>query len=350
MNVHNVHSREIAAPPEPVGALLDSLGSEDDRLWPVDRWPTTPLELDGPLAVGTHGRQGQIRQVVEEYEPGRRLVFRFAPGLGLVGTHRLEVKPLGTDRTRLTHTLECRVEPKMIALYPILIRQHNALVEDLLDQAELTTTGRVARPAHWPASVCIANAVELRVLRSLGKLPPANSAREPVLSARMDRAARIGGVLVPATLFALAALHAAWALGWRWPGGSDREFAKRVLSRAERERLAALRGTELPPTPAVWATAAALLTAGATVRGAGTGTPSRALRLATWGVSGVFLARGVLFIPADLASGLDEPYKRLDLTIYSPLCLALGAGTAIVARRAGTAANSTQNADGRRPM
>lgn len=86
-----------------MGALLDGLVSAEDRLWPSERWPTMPFVLDGPLAVGTAGRMGiiresQIHQVVEEYEPGRRLVFRFAPGLGLAGTHCLEVAPLGPDR------------------------------------------------------------------------------------------------------------------------------------------------------------------------------------------------------------------------------------------------------------
>jgi hypothetical protein len=132
--------------------------------------------LEGPLAAGTTGYQGiipqtQVRQSVAEYLPGRRLVFRFAPGLGLVGTHTFEVEPLGRDRTRLTHALECRVEPKMIPIYPVLIRQHDALVEDILDRAELATTGRVVRPARWPASVRLANAVELWLARRLGLLP-----------------------------------------------------------------------------------------------------------------------------------------------------------------------------------
>ena len=104
----------------------------------------------------------QMRQRVEEYEPGRRLVFRFSPGLGVVGTHRFEVEPLGAERTRLVHTLDCRVEPRMLLVYPIFIRQHDALVEDLLDRAELATAGRVAHPARWPASVRLANAIELQ--------------------------------------------------------------------------------------------------------------------------------------------------------------------------------------------
>ena len=52
--------------------------------------------------------------------------------------------------------------------YPIFIRQHDALVEDLLDRAELATTGRVAHPARWPASVRLANAIELLLLVQAG--------------------------------------------------------------------------------------------------------------------------------------------------------------------------------------
>ena len=181
MNVRSVHSRELAVPADRLGALLDRLGSPDDALWPSERWPTTPFVLEGPLAVGTTARHGLIRetridQVVEEYEPGRRVVFRFAPGLGLVGTHRFEVEPLAPSRARLTHTLECRVEPKMIPLYPIVIRQHDALLEDILDRAELVTTGAPARPARWPVLVRLVNALELWVARRRGLLPAATPA------------------------------------------------------------------------------------------------------------------------------------------------------------------------------
>ncbi|MCP9489208.1 MAG: hypothetical protein MSC31_04970 [Solirubrobacteraceae bacterium MAG38_C4-C5] len=41
----------------------------------------------------------------------------------------------------------------------------------------------------------------------------------------------------------------------------------------------------------------------------------------------------------DLIRGFDEIYERLDITIYSPLCLFLGIGTATVAQRAFRAAN-----------
>jgi hypothetical protein len=233
VKIRNVHSRELPVASERLGALIDDLGGANDRLWPTDLWPATPLELDGPLAVGTPSRQGllpqtQIRHTVAEYEPGKRLVFRFAPELGIVGTHRLEVKALGPEGTRLIHTLDCRLKPRMIPVYPMLIRQHNALVEDLLDRAELAATGAVTDPARWPVSVRIANAAEERIARRLGKLPQRDRPRRGLGQA--------WGVAVPAVLAALAALHAAWALGWRWPGGSDRGGAAIVARRVAAHR------------------------------------------------------------------------------------------------------------------
>lgn len=52
-------------------------------------------------------------------------------------------------------------------------------------------------------------------------------------------------------------------------------------------------------------------------------------------MAGVFLIRGAASPPMDLIRGSDGLYERLDLAIYSPLCLVLGAGTAALARRGG---------------
>lgn len=114
MRVRRVHVRDLPVPVERVGALIGGLGGPADRLWPSERWPTTPLELDGP-AIGTAGRQGlfrltQMRQVVANYEPGRRVAFRFAPDVGVVGTRTLDARPLDGNRTRLVHTLDARVQ------------------------------------------------------------------------------------------------------------------------------------------------------------------------------------------------------------------------------------------------
>lgn len=171
MHVHNVHSRELAAAPERVGAVLDTLGGDEDRLWPIDRWPAMPFELDGRLAVGARAGHGPIRYMVEAYEPGRRLIFRFASGLGLDGTHGFEVEPLAADRSRLTHTLDCAVKPKLLALWPVVRGYHDALLEDVLDRAELASTGRQVRTRRWPIWLRIANEADVRLARRRAKLP-----------------------------------------------------------------------------------------------------------------------------------------------------------------------------------
>ena len=326
MKIESIHMRELPVAREKVGVLLDGLGSPADRLWPTDRWPTMPLEIDGPLVVGAQSRQGvlrltQIRQIVDEYLPGRRIAFRFAPGLGLVGTHRLEVEPLGEQRCRLTHTLDARLEPRMTPVYPVLIRQHDALVEDLLDRAEQAATGRAPRPTAWPMSVRIANALELAIARRRGLLPA--PARPP-----LDRLTRFCGLGVPAVLVALAALHASWALGSYWPASSESELAEYVLTDGERHRL----GGNLPSAALTWAVALSLAGAAAVVRAAASGPRPRWLRRAAWGVGAVFFVRAVAYLPSDLIGGPEDTYQRLDLALYAPLCLGLAAGTAIVLR------------------
>ena len=131
-----------------------------------------------------------------------------------------------------------------------------------------------------------------------------------------------GGVAIPAALSGLAAVHAAWALGWRWPGGSDRELAERVVGP----------GAELPATGMVWAVSTLLSVAAVSVHAAANGARGPA-RLAAWGVAGVLTARGLIGIPVDLAGGLEPIFNRLDLAVYSPLALGLGLGTAWVLTR-----------------
>ena len=91
-------------------------------------------------------------------------------------------------------------------------------------------------------------------------------------------------------------------------------------------------GAELPPEPLIWVVAAALGAAATVVAAVGAGRRERLLRAATWSVAGVLIARGALYIPVDLIGGLDSIYARLDFALYSPLCVALGLGAAVVAR------------------
>jgi hypothetical protein len=109
----------------------------------------------------------------------------------------------------------------------------------------------------------------------------------------------------------------------------DRFEARRDRAAGHRFDTVVDRTGRLPPVPLTWTVAVGLVAAAGIVRAAGAGA-SPAVRAAGWVVSAVFLARGAVSIPADLAGGPEDAYQRLDLAIYSPLSLTLGAGTAAV--------------------
>jgi hypothetical protein len=170
--IRNVHLREIQAPAAVVGEILDSVGSADDRLWATDIWVAEPVRFDRPLSVGAEGGHGSIRYAVVEYEPRRRIVFRFSPDGGLSGTHGFELEPLGQDRCRLTHFLDAETSRWMRPLVPVLIGWHDAMVETAFDRAELEATGSLVRPTHIPRWLRIMNRAEIALGRALGRLPP----------------------------------------------------------------------------------------------------------------------------------------------------------------------------------
>ena len=175
MRIVTVHERILPATVAQVGALLDGLAGPDDRLWPVDRGPGQALRCDRPLGAGAAGGHGPIRYRVEEYVPGRRVVFRFAGKQGLDGTHRFEVDD-SQGVTELRHVLEgwlvnaAAVRNWRLVILPL----HDALLEDLLDRAELAVTGQVLRPAQWSRRVRL-----LRRLFAKNLLEPRPGRRAP---------------------------------------------------------------------------------------------------------------------------------------------------------------------------
>jgi hypothetical protein len=148
MRVLNIHQRWLPGPPERAGALLDELAGPGDRLWPHDRWPA--MRFDRPLGPGAEGGHGPIRYRVEVHEPGRMAAFRFTGMRGIEGSHRLEVEPAGPGAVVVRHVTEAQIGGRLLVVWPLVIRPlHNALLEDLLDRAELAVTGTVASPARW---------------------------------------------------------------------------------------------------------------------------------------------------------------------------------------------------------
>lgn len=161
--IRNVHERVLDAPPGKVGALIDGLASEQDLLWPRERWPA--MRLDGPLAVGASGGHGAIRYAVSGYEPGRRVRFEFDSRVGLTGHHEFEAIRHDRGGAVLRHTLEATTRGRMRIAWPLIFRSlHDALIEDALDQAEIATTGRPARRHRSPLRVRLLRAA-LRTTR-----------------------------------------------------------------------------------------------------------------------------------------------------------------------------------------
>ncbi|MDQ7804387.1 SRPBCC family protein [Amycolatopsis sp. A133] len=153
--VRNVHTRRFPASQAELAELLDTLGTPGDRLWPVADWP--PSRLDGPRVPGTPAGHGPVRYVLEEVAPDR-LRFRFTAPAGVHGYHEFSVG----DGT-LTHVLAASLHGWARLTWPLFFRPlHDALLEQLLDRAELALTGRAGRPARWSPYV--------RFLRALGKI------------------------------------------------------------------------------------------------------------------------------------------------------------------------------------
>jgi hypothetical protein len=167
--VHNLHERRLSALPAAVGALLDSLGRREDRLWPARQWPA--MRLDGPLRTGAAGGHGPIRYVVEDHETGRSVRFRFTRPRGFDGTHRFEIVPDGADAVVLRHVLEMRTRGWARWTWPVVFRPlHDALIEDALDRAE-QELGLSPRPRRWSRRVRALRALLRSVLRFTRERP-----------------------------------------------------------------------------------------------------------------------------------------------------------------------------------
>ncbi len=57
------------------------------------------------------------------------------------------------------------------------------------------------------------------------------------------------------------------------------------------------------------------------------------LRTGTGITALALLARGATGLPMSVAAGMEQRYHRLDVTVYSPLCLALGTGALLTLRQ-----------------
>jgi len=135
MKIVNVHQRLLHAPPAAAGALIDSLASPADKLWPGKAWPR--MKLDRPLAVGARGGHGMIRYTVEAYTPGQSVRFRFDSPRGFEGWHGFEVLDATASHCVLEHRIEMQARGRALLFWALAIRPlHDACVEDALSQGQ----------------------------------------------------------------------------------------------------------------------------------------------------------------------------------------------------------------------
>lgn len=147
MKVLNIHERELYAGIKEVGALLGTLSSAQDALWPQGMWPR--MKLDRALTPGAEGGHGPIRYFIEDYKPGRSIRFRFTGPRGFNGYHCYEVVPVNEKTTLLRHTLEMKTGGWAVFSWPFLYRPlHDALLEDSLTKAE-ASLGLVPQVKPW---------------------------------------------------------------------------------------------------------------------------------------------------------------------------------------------------------
>lgn len=133
--VTNIHQRIVHASPEACWSLIERLGTHQDRLWPHHRW--SPIHLEGPLEVGTHGGHGPLRYQIETIEAGRCVRFRFTCPHGATGLHSFEVEPIDPEHTLLRHRLDMNSSlPALASWIGGLKLLHDALMEDTMDCAQ----------------------------------------------------------------------------------------------------------------------------------------------------------------------------------------------------------------------
>lgn len=132
---------------------------------------------------------------------------------------------------------------------------------------------------------------------------------------------RVIGCAASTGLASAAALHIAWALGSTWPARDEQELADLVVGDN--------RGA-MPPVAATVGVAGALGVASWAVCRQARGRGGRATRTIGLVASAALLARGGLgfFVFAHSTPEFARWNKRL----YSPLCLALGAGAFAAAK------------------
>ena len=128
-------------------------------------------------------------------------------------------------------------------------------------------------------------------------------------------------------LAVIASLHAYWGRGGLWPAVSEDELIATVIGNAQAKRmprtgLCLLVALAIAAT-AVWPLLLAHMSGTAALR--------PLIQLVGFAIMAVFLLRGVAgFLPAWRKLHPREPFASYDRRYYSPLCLLIAAGYAVL--------------------
>ena len=151
MKVYNVHERTFSVGADQVGDLLETLASDDDKLWPHEKWPA--MRLKGGVTPGSWGGHGPVRYTVGAHEEKRLVVLEFSNPRGFIGHHRYEVEEVSDSETVLRHVIEMRVTGMALITWPLAFWPlHDALMEDSLNKAAINL-GQAPEPVRWSLGV-----------------------------------------------------------------------------------------------------------------------------------------------------------------------------------------------------
>lgn len=156
--VINIHERIYEAPASEVAALVATLASENDRLWPYEHWP--PIRFDQGLVLGTNGGHGPVRYWIKSIDPTSGVTFRFTGPSGFDGEHAFTVTRISDTSAKLQHKLFLRPHGWARLTWPLFFRpMHDALLEEAFDKA--------ARELGSPPKSPYRRSLWVRLLRGL---------------------------------------------------------------------------------------------------------------------------------------------------------------------------------------
>jgi hypothetical protein len=153
LKVLNIHKRIINLPKSKVSKLLETLSTENDKIWPNEKWPA--MRFKNGIKIDAQGGHGPIRYCVEKYNPCEIIQFRFSKPNGFNGIHKFEIKELNNKQTEITHTIDMNTKGKGTLIWFFAIRPlHNALIEDGFDKLE-NNFSKVNKKTQWNIRVKI---------------------------------------------------------------------------------------------------------------------------------------------------------------------------------------------------